>query len=324
MPDPSTVGAIIGGGSSLLGDVFSLFGQSKANRDQEQYQRDTMNLQRQWALQDVATQNAYNSPVQQMQRLKEAGLNPNLLYGEGINAAGNSDQPRSVQSMGYQPENSLQSFANLGQQTEGALALGNQLATGATSRENTKADTLNKQKTAVFQDIKNIEEASNGKADPKMQKFYQEVEQNMAGYDEKSKGNHARASEVEPLRASLDLNVIRDENTRAWAKNAREQAMQQPNLQLAIQSVANSVEQNASLKQSNQNAAAEFKNIMASTNLKQIEAQNASGEMNTKDFEKIKSQIIDILILNKALKNDNKSASPNTNNYQPGAQNFKY
>ena len=39
-------------------------------------------------------QNAYNSPAQQMQRLKEAGLNPNLVYGNGAvgNTSGNLPQ----------------------------------------------------------------------------------------------------------------------------------------------------------------------------------------------------------------------------------------
>jgi hypothetical protein len=35
------------------------------------------------ALEDWNRQNAYNHPSQQMQRLKEAGLNPNLVYGGG-------------------------------------------------------------------------------------------------------------------------------------------------------------------------------------------------------------------------------------------------
>jgi hypothetical protein len=35
---------------------------------------------RQWALQDWNRQNAFNAPKQQMQRYKEAGLNPNLIY----------------------------------------------------------------------------------------------------------------------------------------------------------------------------------------------------------------------------------------------------
>lgn len=38
----------------------------------------------------------YNSPVNQMQRLREAGLNPNLVYDNGANAqfAGNTDSPK--------------------------------------------------------------------------------------------------------------------------------------------------------------------------------------------------------------------------------------
>jgi hypothetical protein len=40
---------------------------------------------RKWALQDWNMQNAYNSPQQQMQRYKEAGLNPNLIYSQMSN-----------------------------------------------------------------------------------------------------------------------------------------------------------------------------------------------------------------------------------------------
>lgn len=38
---------------------------------------------RDWAVQDWEKTNDYNSPAQQMQRLKEAGLNPHLVYGKG-------------------------------------------------------------------------------------------------------------------------------------------------------------------------------------------------------------------------------------------------
>lgn len=37
----------------------------------------------------IAEQNAYNSPVEQMKRYQEAGLNPNLIYGNGVSSAGN-------------------------------------------------------------------------------------------------------------------------------------------------------------------------------------------------------------------------------------------
>lgn len=81
---------------------------------QEQYQ---MNLE-QWNRQNAYNEerwnvaNEYNSPSAQMQRLKEAGLNPNLVYGNGVagatgnnsgpTSAGNSPQLHYPQLMAYQ------------------------------------------------------------------------------------------------------------------------------------------------------------------------------------------------------------------------------
>jgi hypothetical protein len=42
---------------------------------------------RKWALEDWDRVNAYNHPQAQMQRLQEAKLNPNLIYGKGSSAA---------------------------------------------------------------------------------------------------------------------------------------------------------------------------------------------------------------------------------------------
>jgi len=303
------LGAVIGGGTSLLGDVFNLFGQSKANREQEQYNIGLMNQQRQWAVQDLANQNAYNSPVQQMQRLKEAGLNPNLVYGEGIQATGQADQPRSVATPSFNPGNTLSSFSNLGGQTMSALQTGFDLSKTeqetknlGKSRDNIIADTANKQKLAVFQDIKNIEEKSNGRADPAMSRWFQEMDQNIKGYEENQSSNQSRTSNLDPFKTSLNFNVIKDQNARDWADNARREAMQKPTLALAIQSVQNSLEQNAGMRQANQNAAAEFQNIMESTHVKQIDAQLKNKELGNSETQKLMQSVIDMIILSKALK----------------------
>lgn len=56
-----------------VGDaVNSLLGGSAAAKDAYKYN-----------MQAVEYQNAYNTPAQQMARLREAGLNPNLVYGSG-------------------------------------------------------------------------------------------------------------------------------------------------------------------------------------------------------------------------------------------------
>lgn len=53
------------------------------NRRERKYAEKMMNKQRQWALEDYHMQNSYNSPAAQMQRLKDAKLSPNLVYGNG-------------------------------------------------------------------------------------------------------------------------------------------------------------------------------------------------------------------------------------------------
>lgn len=57
--------------------------QNQTNATQMAFQREMYGLQRQHNLEDFTRQNEYDSPTSQMARLKEAGLNPHLVYGSG-------------------------------------------------------------------------------------------------------------------------------------------------------------------------------------------------------------------------------------------------
>lgn len=57
--------------------------QTRTNAKSIAFQKEMWDKNRQAALDDMETQNLYNSPVQQMQRLREAGLSGNLVYGKG-------------------------------------------------------------------------------------------------------------------------------------------------------------------------------------------------------------------------------------------------
>lgn len=84
------VGAAAEGQQNTMNAIMSVVKyRADAKMAQKQYER-----QRKDALSDWNMQNAYNSPAAQMQRLKEAGLNPNLVYGNGATATASS-QPRS-------------------------------------------------------------------------------------------------------------------------------------------------------------------------------------------------------------------------------------
>ena len=77
-------GALIQGVGSLLGGGINALSQSSANRANMRL----LERQNQFNIDQWNRENEYNSPIRQMERLKAAGLNPNLVYGEGV--TGNS------------------------------------------------------------------------------------------------------------------------------------------------------------------------------------------------------------------------------------------
>jgi len=67
------------------------------SKDLEMWNKSNAYNRQQWE-----DQNVYNSPTQQMERYKEAGLNPNLIYGTGTTSAGNTSLPSTSQTAKYQ------------------------------------------------------------------------------------------------------------------------------------------------------------------------------------------------------------------------------
>lgn len=99
------IGAAIAAGASILGGVLGSRSQKKTNdknmelaKYQNAWQAQENEKAYQRSLQMWNLQNAYNSPTQQMARLRTAGLNPNLVYGNGVtgNSAGSTPQYQPV------------------------------------------------------------------------------------------------------------------------------------------------------------------------------------------------------------------------------------
>lgn len=73
--------AIIAAGIAAAASGGQAYAQGKMNKKTREWNEKMYGVQRQDALADWERTNAYNSPLQQMQRLEEAGLNKNLIYG---------------------------------------------------------------------------------------------------------------------------------------------------------------------------------------------------------------------------------------------------
>lgn len=89
-------------GSGIFGNLFNANQQKKANKAQMEFQREMYDRQRKDSLADWQMQADYNSPRAQMQRLKEAGLNPNMVYGSGADAT--MGDVRSSSPGSYNPQ----------------------------------------------------------------------------------------------------------------------------------------------------------------------------------------------------------------------------
>lgn len=96
---------------AAITQAYNTWSQNKANEENVAAQRDinnqnlayatqTRDLQRQWANEDWARTNQYNHPLEQMNRLRQAGLNPNLVYGKG--ADNTAVMVRGSQSPSYE------------------------------------------------------------------------------------------------------------------------------------------------------------------------------------------------------------------------------
>lgn len=76
--------------------------QGNLNKATRKWNDQMYDKQRLHALEDWERQNTYNSPAAQMARLKAAGLNPNLVYGSGVNQ--DSANVRSSDTGSWHPQ----------------------------------------------------------------------------------------------------------------------------------------------------------------------------------------------------------------------------
>ncbi len=112
--DPLIGGGLIAGFGSLLNSGFGMVAQRRANIQNMQlakYQNNWQTAENEKAyarsVEMWNMQNRYNSPTAQMSRLRQAGLNPNLVYGSGVtgNSAGSAPQyqPAKIQRATMEP-----------------------------------------------------------------------------------------------------------------------------------------------------------------------------------------------------------------------------
>lgn len=84
MPGPLLIPAIAAG-AQLASSAINAGSTANINKKTRKWNEKMYAKQRQDSLADYQMQNEYNHPSSVMQRLRDANLNPNLVYGEGAN-----------------------------------------------------------------------------------------------------------------------------------------------------------------------------------------------------------------------------------------------
>lgn len=84
--NPNVAQAVISGVGQLGQGIIGSIMQKRENQRQREYETQAYERSKQDNLDFWNMSNMYNSPEQQMARLKQAKLNPNLVYGQGANA----------------------------------------------------------------------------------------------------------------------------------------------------------------------------------------------------------------------------------------------
>lgn len=85
----SLVGSVVGAIPNMISGGASIAGQKSANATNIKLQRE----QQAWNEKMWNMNNAYNAPIEQVKRLKDAGLNVGLMYAGGQGDVGNSSAP---------------------------------------------------------------------------------------------------------------------------------------------------------------------------------------------------------------------------------------
>ena len=256
-PISAGTAALVTAGAQLLGTGATAYAQGRMNKKTRQWNEKMYSLQRSHNLQDWATQNEYNSPKMQIQRMREAGLNPALMYkgGSGDVTAG---PIRSADAPSWSPQ--APRFDNLGNIASNGLSTYMDM-----QMKKQTLDNLTQQNTILKQD----------------QLLKQAQTTQILANTESTKQNTLGAQFDLKMKNALSNNQLQvaEQNLRAITKqtdvllnrNEREALQNVQSLREGAQRILNMREQNAASKQQREFIKEQIHNLWKDRELKQLD-----------------------------------------------------
>lgn len=261
MPIPALAALVANKVGQTKQNIMNLATTWWLNNDQKKFSREMYQRQREDALSDWNMQNEFNSPAAQMKRFKEAGLNPNLIYGQTNTAA----PTRSSSVEGYNPHYPETNFNALGQSIMDSYDLELKDA----QKDNLKAAALVSAQEAAMKAVqieglltdmpKRKNEAEKSSVDLERSKFDFQQAQKLS-----SISLEAATEQLRKLRTETDISINRDE---------REAAMNSSNLREAVERIATLRAQRAKTETERSEIMQRVDNLIKDGTLKQMEIE---------------------------------------------------
>lgn len=246
--DPVTIG-LVTAGAQLAGQGINAMTQGSMNRKTREWNEKMYNLQRQHSLQDWTMQNDYNSPEKQMQRLKSAGINPNMAFARGT-VDNQGGVVRSSEAKSWSPQ--APTF-DLGQAAQSGLSAYYDLKLKDAQYDNLKAqntEIVNRAILTAAQTANTLQSTETSKFDLGLKS------------DLRATSLQAAQESLRKLQTDIDLSLRQDE--RAAASTAM-------NLTSAVENILTVREQRAKTIVEKEHIRQQISNLKKDNELKQLD-----------------------------------------------------
>lgn len=243
---------LIAAGVNAVGGAINAGQQRAANQEDREWQEKMYGIQRQDALSDWNRQNTYNSPIMQMQRYRDAGLNPNLIYGQSQTApAVRSSSPGS-----YTPRAPQYDFASVANSLMNIYTI--QKLNAQTDNIKAQTELLSQQTKLSSANTRYREFELSQKSD--MRDFYLEFLQ-----------QRNRNLFKDEMIKDRQLDVMKQSLSLAFQKNEREAALAASSLRQAAERILTMRLEREKTAIGKELIRTQIKNLMSDNEMKQLE-----------------------------------------------------
>ena len=281
---PAIIAAGITAAAGLLGTGIGAGIQSRNRKFAvQQYEK-----QREDNIEDFNMQNAYNHPAQQMERLRQAGLNPNLVYGKGADTT--AAVIKGAQKADYKAENWA---APLGNVASNALTVYQNVQTQQAQRDNIIASTKATQQDVILKQAQTAQiAAATAKTEQETRlasDLYQNTVQSANIALQQAQANlqsteiQQELMRLQKQQANQNLNITQEAHNKAMQEADARISKMYADKQLTLEQAAiAAIQHRVDEKYKEARTDAEIANIKKQGELlvEQIKDMNAKGELN--------------------------------------------